>query len=61
MAIAKKSIVGKASAKHSTKKTAAAKAASPVTPAKMVPATRLAKAQLLTTKTSMQTGMMTRW
>ncbi len=58
MAIAKKSIVGKASAKNSSKKKAAtAKAASPVTPGKMVPAMRLAKAQLQTTKTGMQTGM----
>jgi hypothetical protein len=57
MAIAKKSIVGKASAKNSTKKTAAVKAASPVTPDKMVPAMRLAKANLQTTKTGMQTGM----
>ncbi len=57
MAIEKKSIVGKASAKNSTKKkTAAAKAASPVTPGKMVPAMRLAKAQLQTTKSAMQTG-----
>ncbi len=58
MAIAKKSIIGKASAKNSSnKKTAATKAASPVTPGKMVPAFRLAKAQLQTTKTGMQTGM----
>jgi hypothetical protein len=42
MAIAKKSIVGKASAKSSSKKkTMTAKAASPVTPGKMVPAIRL--------------------
>jgi hypothetical protein len=57
MAIAKKSIVGKASAKNSTKKTVTAKAASPVTPGKMVPAMRLAKANLKTAKTGMQTGM----
>jgi hypothetical protein len=50
MAIAKKSIVGKASAKNSSKKkTATAKASSPVTPGKMVPAVRLAKAQPLRT------------
>jgi hypothetical protein len=41
MAIAKKSIVGKASKKNSTKKTAAAKVATPVTSGKMLPATRL--------------------
>jgi hypothetical protein len=41
MAIAKKSIVGKASKKNSTKKTVAAKVASPVTPGKMLPATRM--------------------
>ena len=52
MAIAKKSIVGKASAKNSSKKkTGTAKAVSPVTPGKMVSAVRLAKAQPL------QTGM----
>ena len=61
MAIAKKSIVGKTSAKHSTKKSASAKAAGPVTPGKMVPAIRLAKAQLQTAKTGMQTGMMARF
>jgi hypothetical protein len=48
MAITKKSIVGKASAKHSTKKTAAAKVAG---------AMRSAKPQLQTTKTAMLTGM----
>jgi hypothetical protein len=58
MAIAKKSIVGKASAKNSSKKkTATAKAASPITPGKMVPAMRLAKANLQSSKTVMQTGM----
>jgi hypothetical protein len=58
MAITKKSIVGKASTKNSTKsKTAAAKAADPVTPAKMVPAVRLGKAQLLSSKTAILTGM----
>jgi hypothetical protein len=58
MAIAKKSIVGKASAKNSSKKkTATAKAAGPVTPGKMVPAMRLGKANLQTSKTGMQTGM----
>ena len=47
MAIAKKSIVGKASAKNSSKKkTATAKAARPVTPGKMVPAMQLAKLQV---------------
>jgi hypothetical protein len=56
MAIAKKSLVGKTSAKNSTKKTAAAKAAGPVKPGKMVPAMRLAKAQLETTRNVMQTG-----
>jgi hypothetical protein len=45
MAIAKKSIVGKASTKNSSKKkTSTGKAASPVTPGKMVPAIRLGKA-----------------
>ncbi len=49
MAIAKKSIVGKASTKNSSKKkTATAKAASPVTPGKMVPAIRLGKASTTT-------------
>jgi hypothetical protein len=60
MAIAKKSLIGKTSAKHSAKKTAATKAAGPVTPGKMVPAMRLAKANLKTAKSGMQTGM-TRW
>ena len=59
MAIAKKSVVGKASAKNSSKKkTATAKASSPVTPGKMVPAFRLAKTNLTTAKSGMQTGMM---
>jgi hypothetical protein len=56
MAIAKKSIIGKASAKNSTKnKTAQTKVASPVAPGKMVPAVKLAKAAL------MQTGMVVRF
>jgi hypothetical protein len=56
MAIAKKSIIGKASAKNSTKnKTAQTKVASPVAPGKMVPAVKLAKAAL------MQTGMTVRF
>jgi hypothetical protein len=54
MSIAKKSIVGKASAKNSSKKkTVTAKAASPVTPGKMVPAVRLGKAST----TALLTGM----
>ncbi|HEX3969012.1 MAG TPA: hypothetical protein VHW70_13675 [Edaphobacter sp.] len=61
MAITKKSLIGKTSAKNSTKKTAAAKAAGPVTPGKMVPAMRLAKAQLQTAKAGMQTGMIARF
>jgi hypothetical protein len=62
MAIAKKSLIGKASTKKSTKKkSATAKAASPVTPGKMVPAMRLAKAELQTSKVGMQTGMIARF
>ena len=56
MAIAKKSLVGKASAKTSKGKTATPVSGS-TTPAKMVPAMRLGKAQLTTAKAGMQTGM----
>jgi hypothetical protein len=57
MAIAKKSIVGKASKKNSTKKTVTAKVASPVTAGKMLPAVRqLGKAN----PASLLTGM-ARW
>ena len=57
MAIAKKSLIGKTSTNNSAKnknKAVPATANSPVTPGKMVPAMRLAKAQLQTAK--LQTG-----
>ena len=57
MAITKKSLIGNTSTNNSAKnKTAPAAATSPITPGKMVPAMRLAKAQLQTTKSAMQTG-----
>jgi hypothetical protein len=56
MAITKKSLIGNTSTNNSAKnKTAPAAATSPVTPGKMVPAMRLAKAQLLTTKAGLKT------
>jgi hypothetical protein len=71
MAITKKSLIGKTSAKNSSKnKTASASAASsPVTPGKMVPAMRMATAKLQTAKletaklqtAKLQTGMMARF
>jgi hypothetical protein len=58
MAIAKKSLIGKTSAKSSTsKKNKSVTASGPVTPGKMVPAVRLAKTQLMTAKAGLQTGM----
>jgi hypothetical protein len=57
MAITKKSIVGNASTKNSTKSKTAAAKADPVTPAKMVPAVRLGKAQLHSSKSTILTGM----
>jgi hypothetical protein len=58
MAITKKSLIGKTSINNSAKnKTAPAAATGPVTPGKMVPAMRLAKASLETTKMSgLKTG-----
>lgn len=56
MAITKKSLVGKASAKETKSKTAATVSGS-VTPTKMVPAVRLAKSTFTTAKSGMQTGM----
>jgi hypothetical protein len=59
MAITKKSLIGKTSTNNSAKnKTAPAAATGPVTPGKMVPAMRLAKAQLQTAKAGLQTGRM---
>jgi hypothetical protein len=59
MAITKKSLIGNTStnnsAKNKTAPAAATAATSPVTPGKMVPAIRLAKAQLLTTKAGLKT------
>jgi hypothetical protein len=56
MAIAKKSLIAKASPKTSKGKTTAPVSGS-ATPGKMVPAMRLGKAQLTTAKAGMQTGM----
>ncbi len=59
MAITKKSLIGKTSINNSSKNKTAAPAAAtgPVTPGKMVPAMRLAKASLETTKMSgLKTG-----
>jgi hypothetical protein len=58
MAITKKSLIGRTSSNNSAKnknKTTPAAASSPVTPGKMVPAIRLAKAQLQTAKAGLQT------
>lgn len=56
MAITKKSLIGRTSSNNSAKnKTTPAAASSPVTPGKMVPAVRLAKAQLQTAKAGLQT------
>jgi hypothetical protein len=57
MAITKKSLIGKTSTNNSTKnKIAPAAATGPVTPGKMVPAMRLAKASLETTKAGLKVG-----
>ena len=56
MAITKKSLIGKTSTDNSAKhKTSSVAATGPVTPGKMVPAIRLAKAQLQTAKAGLQT------
>jgi hypothetical protein len=53
MAITKKSLIGKTTINNSAKnKTAPAAATGPVTPGKMVPAMRLAKQNLQTSKLS---------
>jgi hypothetical protein len=49
MAVTKKSLIGKTSGKNSKNKTVSAVSA-PVTPGKMVPAMRLGRAQLMTSK-----------
>jgi hypothetical protein len=51
MAVTKKSLIGKTPAKNSKNKTTSA-ASAPVTPSKMVPAMRLGKAQLMTSKSA---------
>jgi hypothetical protein len=57
MAITKKSLIGKTSTTNSAKnKTAPVAATGPVTPGKMVPAMRLAKAELQTAKTGLLTA-----
>jgi hypothetical protein len=58
MAITKKSLISKTSINNSAKnKTAPAAVTGPVTPGKMVPALRLAKQNLQTTKmTGLKTG-----
>jgi hypothetical protein len=57
MAITKKSLIGKTSTNNSAKnKTALVAATGPVTPGKMVPAMRLAKAELQTAKTGLLTA-----
>ena len=57
MAITKKSLIGKTSTNNSAKnKTAPVAATGPVTPGKMVPAMRLAKAELQTAKTGLLTA-----
>jgi hypothetical protein len=58
MAITKKSLIGKTSINNSAKnKTAPAAPTGPVTPGKMVPAMRLAKANLQTSKAAgLKTG-----
>jgi hypothetical protein len=63
MTITKKSLLGKTSTNNFAKsKTASvASTSAPVTPGKMVPAMRLAKAQLKTSKVGMQTGMIARF
>jgi hypothetical protein len=60
MAITKKSLIAKTSTNNSAKnKISPAAATGPVTPGKMVPAMRLAKMQLLTTKVAgLKTGRM---
>jgi hypothetical protein len=57
MAITKKSLIGKTSTNNAAKnKTAPAVATGPVTPGKMVPAMRLAKVTLQTSKAALQVG-----
>jgi hypothetical protein len=57
MAITKKSLIGKTSTNNSAKnKTVTAAATGPVTPGKMVPAMRLAKANLQTSKAQLKVG-----
>lgn len=57
MAITKKSLIGKTYPNNSAKnKTGSAAATGPVTPGKMVPAMRLAKANLQTTKAGLKVG-----
>jgi hypothetical protein len=57
MAITKKSLIGRTSTNNTAKsKTTPAAATGPVTPGKMVPALRLAKSNLATTKAGLRVG-----
>jgi hypothetical protein len=60
MAINKKSLIAKGSAKNSTSsKTSAAKGSTPVTPGKMVPTMKLARAASINTTRAVGAGMKT--